>query len=229
MTRTISIHTIVAAAACTVIGLGSNAAQAQVAGSVLVRAGVTSIQPHTSSGNLSAPSLAGTQIDVGSANQLSGGITYMVSDNMAIDIPLALPFKHEVKGAGAIAGTGKIAEVQALPMTLLAQYRFGTASTALRPYVGGGLTYAKFFKERTNAAMTSLTGGTPANPTTMKVDSKLATTLQMGVSLALDTRWSVDASYTKTLLKTTATLSTGQTIDMKLDPSSLGLGLGCRF
>jgi outer membrane protein len=220
---------ITASALLGCLALAAGAAQAQSAGSLLVRAGATSIQPKTQSGNLSAPSLAGSQFDVGSASQISGGITYMVSDNLAVDLPLALPFKHEIKGAGGIAGTGKVGEVKALPITLLGQYRFGAADAQIRPYLGGGLTYARFFKEKTTAAMTALTGGTPANPTTMKVDSKLGATAQIGASVAIDARWSIDVNVAKTLLKTTATLSSGQTIDLKLNPVSYGIAAAYRF
>ncbi|HEY1092425.1 MAG TPA: OmpW family outer membrane protein, partial [Burkholderiaceae bacterium] len=80
------------------------AAQAQSAGSFSVRAGATSIMPNVTSGDLSAPSFPHTRIDVGNASQLSGGITYMWTDNIAIDLPLGLPFKHEITGAGAIDG-----------------------------------------------------------------------------------------------------------------------------
>ncbi|MFM2067908.1 MAG: hypothetical protein RLZZ584_2817 [Pseudomonadota bacterium] len=207
----------------------AGAAQAQSAGNLLARVGVTTIQPQTTSGDLGAPSLAGTKVDVASASSLTGGFTYMLSDNLSVDLPLALPFKHEVNGAGAIAGSGKIGEVQALPITLLGQYRFGAPQNLLRPYVGAGLTYAKFFKARTSATMTALTGGSPADPTLMKVDSKLAATVQLGASLALSPRWSLDASATHTWLKTRATLSTGQGIDLKLDPRSYGIAVSRTF
>ncbi len=204
-------------------------AHAQSAGSVLVRAGAATIKPKTESGDLSAPSLAGTKIDVGSDTELSGGITYMLTDNLSVDLPVAMPFKHEIVGAGAIAGAGKIGEVKALPITLLGQYRFGAASAQVRPYLGAGLTYAKFFKESTTAALTALTGGTPGSPTTMRVASRFGATFQLGASLAINSQWSLDASYAKTLLKTKATLSTGQTIDIKLNPDSYALALGYKF
>ena len=47
-------------------------------------------------------------MDVRADTQLAGGITYMLTDHWAVDVPLALPFKHDVIGAGAIAGVGKI-------------------------------------------------------------------------------------------------------------------------
>lgn len=219
--------------AAALVGLGLCAtllpAQAQSAGGFIARIGVTRIDPATKSGDLGAPSLAGSKVDVGSSSQPSIGFTYLLGNNLALDIPIAPSFKHEVTGAGAVAGAGKLADVEALPITALLQYRLGTAGSAFDPYVAAGPTYAKFGKEKTTAALTALTGGAPGSPTTMKVDSKLALTLQAGMAVAIDARWSVDVSVAKTLLKTTAKLSTGQSIDLTLNPTTLSLALARRF
>lgn len=223
---TMRFNRITAAAATLLL---ATVVQAQSAGSVLLRGGVTQIRPNVTSGDLSAPSFPGTQADIEAATQLSGGITLVVTDNVAIDIPLALPFKHDIVGAGAIAGVGKIGEVKALPYTLLGQYRFMQANDSVRPYLGAGLTYAKFFKAKSTAALSGLTGGTPANPTTLKVDSKFALSLQVGASVALSDAWFIDVSLVHTFLKTRTTLSTGQTLDAKLDPNAISLGVGYKF
>lgn len=204
-------------------------AHAQIAGSWIARAGATQISPQVSSGDLSAPSFAGTQVDVRADTQLSGGITYMVTDHWAVDVPLALPFKHDIMGAGAIAGVGKIAEVKVLPITVFAQYRFLEADARVRPYIGLGVTYARFFKERSTAALTGLTGGSPSRPTTLGAESRFGVTPQVGVSIGLNDRWSLDVAYYKTFVKTTNTLSTGQTINVKLNPNVVSLGLAYRF
>lgn len=209
--------------------LGAAAVHAQSAGTLMGRIGATNISPSVTSGDLSAPAFAGTKGDVGSASQISGGVTYMMTDNIAVDLPLALPFKHNIVGAGAIGGVGKLAETKALPVTLLVQYRFGDAKADIRPYLGAGPTYARFFKTRTTAALSALTGGTPATPTTMSIESKLVPTIQAGVSFALKDGWFIDAMVAKTFLETRSTLSTGQTLDMKLNPTSFSIGVGRRF
>ena len=214
-------------AACALVAAGS--AQAQSAGSVIGRIGATQIRPDVSSGDLTAPSFAGTQADIKPASAVTGGVTYMLTDRIALDLPLAAGFKHDIVGAGAIAGVGKIGEVKALPITLLGQYRFMGAKDNFRPYLGAGLTYAKFYKARSTAALTALTGGTPSNPTTINVQSKLAATVQLGGNFTLAPGWSLDATVLKTFLKTRTTLSTGQTLDAKLDPLSISLGVGYKF
>nr|WP_315490881.1 OmpW family outer membrane protein [uncultured Rhodoferax sp.] len=205
------------------------AAQAQTAGTWMVRGGATTITPNVSSGDLTAPSLAGTKSSVGNSTRVSGGITYMWDNNISIDVPVAVPFQHDISGDGAIAGAGKIAHVKALPATVLAQWRFMEPTSAFRPYVGVGITYAAFFGARSTSTLTAISGGTPSNPTTLSIDSKWAATAQLGAAFAIDKNWFVDASYTYTPLSTRNTLSTGQTLDIKLDPSSFSLAIGYKF
>ncbi|QNN57122.1 OmpW family protein [Diaphorobacter ruginosibacter] len=217
------------AGAALVILAACAAAQAQVAGTISVRAGATRIMPDVDSGNLSAPSFPNTKIDVDSANQFTGGINYMVTDNIALDLPLGLPFKHNFYGDGAIAGVGKLGQVKVIPATLFVQYYFRDAKSAFRPYVGVGVTYAKFFKNRTTATLSALTGGTPDNPTTAKMDNKFGITPQIGFTYNINERWYVDASYYKSFLKSKAHLSTGQSISVKLNPDVVSFGIGYRF
>ncbi len=205
------------------------AAQAQTAGTLMVRGGATTITPNVSSGDLTAPTLAGTKSSVGKSTRVSGGITYMWSDNISFDVPVALPFEHELFGDGAIAGVGKIGTVKALPVTALAQWRFMEPTSAFRPYVGIGITYAAFYGARSTSTLSAISGGTPSNPTTLSIESKWAATVQLGASMALDKNWFLDASYTYTPLSNRTTLSTGQTQDNKLDPSSVSLAIGYKF
>lgn len=218
-------HSILAFAALLAM---SASAFAQKAGSWSASIGFTQISPDVTSGNLTAPSFAGTQADVNNNTQLTGAVNYALTDNIVINAPLGFGFKHTVSGAGAIAGVGAIATTKALPITLLGQYRFMDANAALRPYVGGGASYVRFYKETGTAVLTALTNpGGPA--TTLKFESKLVPTIQLGLVYNLNEKWYLDANYTKTFLKTRGTLSTGQTLDMKLDPNGYTLQLGYKF
>lgn len=205
-------------------------ASAQTAGTWSVRGGVTNISPNVTSGTLSAPAPSNTQVDVGGNTQPTVSFTYSVTDHFAIDVPLGLPFKHKIYGAGAIAGTGQIGEVRALPASVFFQYRFQEANAKVRPYVMLGATYAYFYGESGSA---TLNGINPANPaggrTLLNVDSKFALSPGLGVVVRLNDKWFMDVSYAKTFLKTTTTLSTGQTISAKLDPSVFSIGFGMKF
>lgn len=221
-----------AVAAAALLTTGSVCAQS--AGTWLVRAGATTVAPVGPSENLSAPSLyipgssTGSQTTSASSTQLAGGISYMLTNNVSLDLPLALPFHHKLYGAGALQGVGQIGEVEALPMTIFVQYRFLEADAKFRPYVGLGATYAYFFNEQGSGTLTALTNpGGP--PTKLSVDSKFILTPEIGATLSLDGRWFVDVFYSKARLKTKTTLSTGQTVDAALDPASYGISIGYKF
>ena len=208
--------------------LASGAAHAQSAGSWSVSIGANNIAPKVKSGDLSAPSLPGTKIDVKGASAGFATFTYMLTDNVALQTFLGGPYKHDIVGAGAIDGVGKIGEVQQVSPTVVAQYRFLDPKSALRPYVGLGVTYAYFFKEQGSGTLTALTnpGGTP---TRIDADNAWGLSPQLGVVYAFNDRWYADLSVIKTYIKNTTHLSTGQSIDAKLDPLSVGLTVGYRF
>ena len=215
----------IAAAALLVAG----SAYAQSAGSVMVRVGSTTLSPQVNSGFLSAPDYGdGTKVAGSNNSQLGGGITYMVTDNISVDLPLALPFKSQVIGDGALKGAGVIGEFKSLPATLFLQYRFLESSSTIRPYIGLGATYAYFYDFKGTAKLTATTNpGGPA--TTFEVDSKFIITPQVGVTFAVDKQWFVDVFYSKSKLNTRTKLSTNQTIDADLDPISYGLYVGYKF
>ncbi len=209
--------------------LTTSTAFAQTAGTWMARMGVTTITPQVDSGYLSAPDyMGGTKADVGSNTQLSGGITYMYTDHWAVDVPLAMPFTHKIIGDGALKGAGDLAEVKAIPFTVFLQYRFMEANAKFRPYVGLGATYAYFFDEQGSGKLTATTNpGGP--PTKMTVDSKWALTPQIGATFAINDKWFVDLHYSKSFLKTTTHFSTGQHLDITLDPVAYGIDIGYKF
>ncbi len=217
-------------AAAALLATGAAGAHAQSAGTWFGGIGVTHVAPNVSSGNLSPPSAPGTQIDVSSDTRPTLFVGRMITDNISIEVPIGLGFKQSIRGAGAIGGVGEIATVRTVPITVFAQYRFFEATRRLRPYVMLGLTYAYNHDERGTAA---LNGINPANPpggsTQLEVDNRFGLTPGLGVTWAFNDRWFVDAQYARSFLKTKATLSTGQTIDAKINPDVFRLAVGMRF
>jgi outer membrane protein len=209
--------------------VAGSAAQAQSAGTWMARVGGIGLYPQVSSGDLSPPAFPNTQTDVSSDWTLGGGVTYMITDNWSVDVPLALPFTHTLTGAGAIAGVGTIGTTKALPITMWGQYRFGEAKSTFRPYLGAGLTYAYFYDENATNTLNALSGGTPSNPTTFSIQSKWAFGVQAGATYAFNERWFLDGMLGYTWLKNTTTLSTGQTQPMTLNPVSVAISIGYKF
>lgn len=228
MTKNIRLATAVKAALIVLAFGASASASAQVAGTWLVKAGYNKITPDVSSGNLSAPSLPNSKTDVRSADSLILTGAYMFTDNISAELYLGLPYKHDLVGDGALKGVGTYGTVEQLPPTLFAQYRFLDAKAVFRPYVGLGVTYAMFQKERGSAVLTALTNP-GRTPTTLSIANAWGVTPQIGATYAFNEKWFADAAISKTYIKTTTTLSTGQTIDTKLDPVAVNVSIGYRF
>lgn len=218
--------TILAAAALLLAG---GAAQAQVAGTWYGGIGVTHIAPNTRSGDLSPPSAPGTKVDVGSDTQPTLALGRMITDNIAVELPIGFGFKHEITGAGAIAGVGRIGTVRVLPISVFAQYRFLEPNARFRPYGTVGLNYAHFYGERGSATLNAINPTNPPGGTTLDVDSRFGWSVGLGVVANLTDRWFVDLRYVRTFLRTTATLNSGQKIDIRLDPDVYTIGVGMRF
>lgn len=204
------------------------AAHAQSAGQWMAKIGPNMISPQVSSGDLSAPSQPGTKIDVKSATSVVLTGTLMLTDQFSAELFLGLPYEHEVVGAGAIAGVGKLGTIKQVSPTAMLQYRLFEPTAMLRPYAGVGLTYARFFGSRGSGTLTALTNPGGA-PTRLSADAAWGPSAQLGASLKLNDRWFVDATVIKTWIKTTNHLSTGQSIDTKLNPLSVGLTIGYRY
>jgi outer membrane protein len=210
------------------VGVAS-AASAQSAGQWTAMVGVNKITPHVESGDISAPALPHSQGDVGSDTQPVLVFDYGLTDNITLESALGTPYKHKIYGAGAIAGTGELGSVEALPATLFAQYRFFQPSAMVRPFVGLGVTYAYFQKATGSGAMTAQTNPGSSTPTTFKLDNKWTYALQAGVAFNFSERWFADVTFIKTKLSTDVHFSTGQYQHMKLDPTALLVGVGYKF
>jgi len=218
------VKLLVAAGALAVAG--SAAAQAQ--GKWAVSLGAAQITPHVTSGAVSAPALPNTLGDIGKDTEPVIVVNYGITDNITGEFTFATPYKHTLYGAGSIAGTGELGTVQALPPTAFVQYRFFQPTSAFRPYVGLGVTYAYFYKETGSFRLTALTNpGGPA--TTFSVDNKLTVSGQIGGVWNFNEKWFLNAALVKTRLRTDVHFSTGQTQHMKLDPNSTVLTLGYKF
>ena len=217
------------AVAATLATLAAGAHAQGVAGTWFGGIAVTRIAPDVSSGNLSAPSQAGTQIDVDSDTKPTLFIGRMITDNISVEVPIGLGFKQTIRGAGAIAGVGQIGTVRTLPITVFAQYRFFEPTRRLRPYVMLGLTYAINHDEQGSAALNGVNPLNPPGGTQLSVDNSFGFSPGLGVSYMINERWFVDAQYAKSFLKSKATLSTGQTIEAKINPNVYRLAVGVRF
>lgn len=184
-------------------------------GDWIVRAGAANVMPDDSSGQVGA--IAGSGVDVDDALGIFANVTYMIRNNIGLELLVATPFEHEITGTGSIAGLGKIAEVKHLPPTFSVQYHFAPTSN-FRPYVGAGINYTTFFSEKA-------VGGTV---TSISLDDSWGLAVQAGfdVDMAQNLFFNADVRYIN--IETTATTNVGN-VDVDINPWVVSLGVGMRF
>lgn len=203
-------------------------ASAQSARQWTVKAGIGQVSPQVHSGEVTAPARPHTKADMEDDARPVFSVGYGITDHLAASLDMGVPFRLDITGAGALAGTGKLGSVRAMAPTALLQYRPGAPGALLRPYVGLGLSYVRFHDETGSGQLTALadTGGAPV---TFALDRRYAPTVQAGLTVNLGQRWYADFVFAKTRLRTVAHFSTGQTLQMRLDPNFMAVGMGYRF
>jgi outer membrane protein len=224
----IRINTAVKALALAAAMGAASGASAQAAGEWVAKVGLNKITPKVKSGDVTAPALPQSRADIGADTQPVFTIARMLTDNIAVELDLGLPYKHKIYGAGSLEGTGQLASSEVLPPTVFLQYHLFEPSAKFRPYAGLGVTYAYFRSETGSGQLTALLnpGGPPSS---FSMKNKWAASAQLGVSMAINEKWFADVNVVKSKLKTTARYSTGQTMEAALDPLAVGITLGYHF
>lgn len=150
-------------------------------------------------------------------------LTYFFSPNVAAELFCCVA-QHNVKGKGALAGFGEVADMWLFPPTVTLQYHF-TGLGGFKPYLGLGVTYINFFDEK---------AGGPLVGTKLEVDNAWGLALQAGVDVSLGRGWYANADVKKIFLETdakwtTAAGATAATAKVDLDPWVVSFGVGYRF
>lgn len=221
--RALSVAGLAALAA-----FGADQAAAAEKGDWLVRVGVTAVRPNDDSGRVNVQGLGpldGTGVTVDNDTRPSFTIGYMLTDNLALELIGALPFKHDIGGKGL--GIDDIGSTKHLPPTLSLQYHFNV-TPAFKPYVGAGLNYTIFFEEKLSGAVRDDLGFTK-----MELDNSLGWALQLGADVELGGGWLLNADVRYIDIGTEATLKAPDgsraKVDVDIDPWVFTLAAGKRF
>jgi len=213
------------AAALTALALVGGQAVAQTASVWSVKAGYNHFFPQVKSGDITG--VPGGKVDVGDAGGPFVSAAYMFTDNVSAELGFGVPPRLDIEGRGTIAQAGKIADARVVSPVLLLQYRFSRPGAVFRPYVGLGATFTKYNGVTTTPILSTLTN--PGGVTTATIDNAWGAVAQIGATYKLHKHWFVDGSIGPTRIKTTARLSTGQSVNVKLDPVLVNLAVGYRF
>lgn len=144
-------------------------------------------------------------------------VTYFFTPNLAAELILTVPQKHDLRSNGTVIGS-----VKHLPPTLLAQYHF-TGLGDFRPYVGLGLNYTRFSSLRLDSALNASLGGVSIDK------NSYGAAVQVGVDWTFMPRWSLNLDIKKVQIRTDIKAAGAKQGEFKVDPLLVGLGVGYRF
>lgn len=214
------------------------AAMALERGDWFARVGATHVAPNDSTGAVTTPSgaVAGTALRIDSDTSLGFTLGYMLTDHVGMELLGAWPFEHDINPNAALAGvTGSatIGSAKQLPPTLSLQYYF-RPKTSVRPYVGVGVNYTRFFDEKVRGGLASAGYGS------LKLDDSWGLAGQVGIDIDVSRNWFVNFDLRYINIDTKATVreqSAGSgalgsvlTInDIEIDPWVYTVSVGTTF
>ncbi|USD20960.1 OmpW/AlkL family protein [Microbulbifer variabilis] len=206
-------------------------------GSFILRGGMATVAPDTSSSALYVGGAkqdgTGVDVDDGSALGLTG--VYMFRDHWGLELVAATPFTHEIQAEG-LGETFELGETKHLPPTLLVQWYPMDTQSAIQPYIGLGVNYTAFFDEEisstANAVFETLGATDDAK---LSLDNSFGLAAEAGIDFAFgaDQRWLFNMSVFWMDIDTDATVKVpgvgNVTAKVDIDPLVYMAGLGYRF
>jgi outer membrane protein len=136
--------------------------------------------------------------------------TYFFAPNIAAELVLTYPQKHDI----TLGGT-KVGSIKQIPPTLLLQYHF-MPTAEFRPYVGAGLNYTKFSDEQLPAGVT--------------IDgSSFGPAIQGGFDYKLAPQWFLNVDLKYVWISTDTNDPVGKILTLDIDPWLFSVGIGYRF
>ncbi|MDM4769109.1 OmpW family protein [Solimonas sp. SE-A11] len=181
------------------------ATQAYEAGDVLLRGGIHYVSPKSDNHDT---------LEVQAAASLTASVEYFLQPQWAIDLLVAVPFKHAVE----LNGT-EVASTRHLPPTLSLVW-YPAVNGPWHPYVGAGLNYTIFFDEDTQG---------PIAGQKLKLDPSLGLAAVAGIDWDIDDRWGVALDVRYMDIDTDGTLDGASLGTFEIDPLAVGLSARYHF
>ena len=211
---------LAATAAALAAALPAMAQQATQEGNWMVRARAVNV--NTYNGSTPIPSLAvpSDAIHVESKVIPEVDITYFFTKNIAAELILTVPQKHDVKVKSSAIGAFDAGHFYLLPPTLTAQWHFNPDGD-FRPYVGAGLTYSDFSGDQLRVP--GVTG--------LHLDNiYVGFAVQAGFDYKLTKNVFFNMDIKKAQVRSDVENDAGVKVSrVKVDPILFGVGLGWRF
>lgn len=142
-------------------------------------------------------------------------ISYFLNPNVAVELILTYPQKHDIRSGGSKIGT-----LKHLPPTLSLQYHLPMGGW--RPYVGVGLNYTIFSDVDFDPAIDAALRPSIKN-------SSVGLALGAGADIAIGGGWLFNIDVKKVQIRTDVSSFGTKAGEFKADPVLFSLGIGKRF
>ncbi|MFM2257884.1 MAG: hypothetical protein RIQ28_1731 [Pseudomonadota bacterium] len=206
-------------------GMAATPAMAE-AGDTFIRVRGIMVAPNEDSTGI-RPAFPAETVSVNNAVAPEVDITHMLTNNFGVEL-IAATTKHSISGTTGTTGTiGKLASTWVLPPTLTLQYHFAPEAKA-RPYVGAGVNWTLFYKEKASNGLEAAVG-----QTNVKLSSSFGWAAQAGIDIDLNEKMflNLDVKYidldTNARLRTTA--AGIQRVGVDINPFVFGVGVGFKL
>lgn len=194
----------------TLLMSSAGAVMAQEADPWLVRFRAVNISTNNSSDPVGGTGAA-DRISVQDKTIPEVDISYFFTPNIATELILTYPQKHDVYLDG-----GKIGSFKELPPTLLVQYHF-LPQANIDPYLGAGINY-------TRISSVSLLNGAGSLDS-----SSVGGALQAGIDFKFDKSWSINVDVKKVWISSDVYAGGAKISSVQINPILVGVGVGYRF
>jgi outer membrane protein len=190
-------------------------------GTVLITGRVTDVFSEANNAITYSGGDTGQHVSVGSSVMPTLGITYFLTDNIAVEAILGVT-DHTVKAEPLGLA---VYNTWVLPPVVTLQYR-PLPKAPISPYVGAGVNAMVFFS------------GSNKNGLSTKVTDALGWALQAGVDAPIADKWTLNVDVKKVFVTTAATVGTSGSAlselgtlhsSVHLDPWVISAGVGYRF
>ncbi len=217
------------------LALAASGAYAGDAGQNDIRVGMWFVHFETAADDISGQyTPTGLGIHVDNIETLYLAYVRTLSTHFQVELATGYPPLTKTEGRGpstlgSVPYNGQvISTARWLSPSALLEYRFGDSNSRIRPYVGVGLNYTRFFARQSTAAGDAASGG----PTSISLPASLGPALTAGLSYEITERWHVYASYSVAQVNSRLTADTAgilRTSDIHFWPNALVVSAGYSF
>lgn len=211
---------IAALVLCVPLWASAQGVVSQEEGPWMVRVRALAVSPANGSTPVGALGVPSDDIHVSDKLYPEVDITRFITKNIAAELILTVPQKHDVDVRNSAIGAFKAGSFKLLPPTLTLQYHF-RPDADFRPYVGAGVTYSRY--SSVNLSVPGITG--------LHLDRDyVGGAIQAGFDYKIAKNLFFNMDVKKLMVRSDLENDAGVKLSrVKVDPFVVGVGLGWRF